>query len=112
MRTAGRGGRSMTDGEALEFPGGRVGFGINSADVAVHLLAQTLDNGIHLPVVPFKEQFDAAIIHISNIAEDVVTHRDVLSSITEAHALNAPIKVKDATMHCAVSERPSFHMLS
>jgi hypothetical protein len=92
-------GLTMADIKAVEFAGGGSGMGFDPTQIAGHLLLDRFHYVVHLLLVPFHDQLDAAIGQIADIALDVVPQGDVLSRVTEAHPLNVPAEVVGTTLH-------------
>jgi hypothetical protein len=90
---------SVADAEGFEFTGGGIGFGIDVADVAVHFLAKTLKDAVHLAVIAFQDELNPAIGKVANISMNGIAHCNILRGVSKADTLNPTVEVNDATMH-------------
>jgi hypothetical protein len=89
---------SMFDVKLFKFAGGRKRIQIDFPYKAGHSAVQGLNHLIHLLIGAFHDQFNSSVGEIFYVAADVVLKCDVLSSVTEADALNSTAEITLATM--------------
>src|SRR5258706_14842774 len=72
---------------------------IDVTNVAIHFLAQGLDEMVHLRIRPLHHHLDAPIRQVAHVPRHVELQSQVLRCVSEPHPLNPPAEVTRAAMN-------------
>src|SRR5690349_15745335 len=89
----------MSNHEIVELPCGGDDLGFDLADVAVHALLEGIDDAVHFAVIAFHDQFDPAVVEVTDVAMHVVAHGNILRGVSEPDTLNSTAEMVDAPLH-------------